>query len=150
MIKKNLFIVFFVLLIIPLFSKTIICDYCHKPIAGEYIKVGDKYFHPEHFKCAYCNKPIKNGKFISYNGKYYCEDCFYKYVALKCSYCAKPLKGKYSQNFWGEKYHSYHEKEYPKCVNTKTIKNQIYLSFLCLNGVKYNSLKNRIRKRIFK
>ncbi len=114
--KKIILFIFFILGVITfLISQEIRCEYCHKPITGKYIKIGNKYYHPEHFLCNYCHKPITSQKFIESDGKYYHNECFYNNVVPRCSICGKPLKGKYLTNFWGEKYHPYHESELKKC-----------------------------------
>lgn len=80
-----------------------ICNYCSKPIAGQYIAADGKYFHTEHFLCAKCNKQI-TGSFMRKNMKFYHPDCYSIEEGLVCSFCGKILQGEYViQN--DKKYH---------------------------------------------
>ncbi|MDP3583075.1 MAG: LIM domain-containing protein, partial [Ignavibacteria bacterium] len=129
-----------------LFGQSVICTSCNKEIEGDYIKVGNQYFHPEHFVCDYCKKPLP-AKFMSDNSKYYHSECYaevkgliceyckkfitdeymnsnnkkyhkvcYEQISPKCRVCDKTLVGTYSVDYYGNKYHSYHESEFPRCT----------------------------------
>lgn len=65
----------------------IICDYCKQQINGPYIEAGGKYFHPIHFLCENCKKPIDPAKYYQKDGKFYCPDCYTKLFAPRCAYC---------------------------------------------------------------
>ena len=140
--KKKLVVALLLLIILKFISllaeENHICDYCHKPIIGEYLQVGEKYFHPNHFICNWCKKPIKSDKFIELDGKYYHEKCFYKHVVPRCVVCGKPIKGAYLKNYWGQIYHPYHQNEIKKCEYCSRIikhphkdKNGLYICNIC-------------------
>lgn len=129
-----------------IFGQSINCSSCNKEVDGDYLKVGNKYFHPEHFVCDYCKKPLP-AKFMSDNSKYYHSECYaevkgliceyckkfiadeymisnskkyhkscFEQISLKCKVCEKTLVETFSVDYYGNKYHSYHESEFPRCT----------------------------------
>jgi hypothetical protein len=66
--------------------------------------VEGKYFHPEHFVCAKCSKPI-SGEYQTENGWFYHPDCFAKAKGLVCGVCNQTLTGEYIV-VEGKPYHS--------------------------------------------
>eukprot|EP01086_Lenisia_limosa_P006684 TRINITY_DN2570_c0_g1_i2.p1 TRINITY_DN2570_c0_g1~~TRINITY_DN2570_c0_g1_i2.p1 ORF type:complete len:497 (-),score=47.71 TRINITY_DN2570_c0_g1_i2:31-1521(-) len=54
------------------------CAKCGKPIAGRGVKALGKQFHPEHFSCVACDKPLAGGSFCEWDGKPMCKKCFLK------------------------------------------------------------------------
>ncbi len=127
-------------------GQSIICFSCNKEVEGDYLKVGNKYFHPDHFVCDYCKKPLP-AKFMSDNSKYYHSECYAEVKGFKCEYCKKvitneymisnnkkyhkscfeqispkckvcekTLVGTFSVDYYGNKYHSYHENKFPRCT----------------------------------
>ncbi|KII66885.1 Paxillin 1 [Thelohanellus kitauei] len=52
-----------------------ICFNCEKPIVGEFVSVGDRKFHPDHFKCSYCKKKLTETTYVEFNEKVYCPSC---------------------------------------------------------------------------
>ncbi|OGU66880.1 MAG: protein DA1 [Stygiobacter sp.] len=128
------------------FGQSIICSSCNKEVEGDYLKIGNKYFHPDHFVCDYCKKLLPD-RFMSDNSKYYHSECYAEVKGLKCEYCKKiiadeymisqnkkyhkrcyeqispkcricdkTLVGTFSVDYYGNKYHSYHENEFPRCT----------------------------------
>jgi hypothetical protein len=81
-----------------------ICEYCKKPIEGQYLTVDTHYFHPDHFLCSYCRKPIEGGQYYNVNGAYYDAVCYKLVVAPKCAYCGEPIEGQYIESE-NKKYH---------------------------------------------
>ena len=123
--KFTLDIIFVLLL---LFASTILaqdvkCNYCKQKIEGEYTVVEGKTYHPNHFLCANCNKPI-NGNYYKDGSKYYHRHCYEQTVVPKCDVCLKPLTSKYLKDIYGITYHEYHEKEYPYCDNCNRLISQ--------------------------
>jgi hypothetical protein len=141
-----------------------VCPTCKKEIEGNYIKVGDKSFHPDHFLCDYCKKPLPD-KFMKENHKYYHIECYQELMGLKCEYCQKPINNEYlvSQNkkyhkecfdkispkcsvcgknlsgtisvdYYGNKYHLIHENEYTRCTSC----NRLVTEALTKGGKKYS------------
>jgi len=79
------------------------CDACTKTVyITERIKVDDKIFHKNCFKCAQCNNNLKLGNYAGLNQKYYCKPHFKQLFKLK---------GNYDEGF-GDKQHK--EKWNPK------------------------------------
>jgi hypothetical protein len=70
------------------FGEDRICDYCRIPFRGGFIVVGEKKYH---------------------------EHCYEDHIALKCSICGQIIEGRYTYDFWGNKYHSHHESDIPRC-----------------------------------
>ncbi|XP_077299025.1 transforming growth factor beta-1-induced transcript 1 protein-like [Arctopsyche grandis] len=69
-----------------------ICNVCFKEIEGRVVTALDKKWHPEHFTCADCKKPIENSTFHQKDGKIYCETDFLNNHTDKCNDCGKPIK----------------------------------------------------------
>lgn len=128
-------------------SQNITCSACNKKIESDYLIVGNKHFHPEHFVCGYCQKKLSD-TFISENNLFYHADCYtqlngltcdlckktikneyivfqskkyhkecYQEIVPKCNICEKSLTGTFSVDFYGNQYHSVHEKEYSRCTS---------------------------------
>jgi LIM domain len=59
-----------------------ICASCRKPVIGRCVVALDKKWHPDHFKCAFCQKQIDTlGTGAGYkerNGKAYDASCYLK------------------------------------------------------------------------
>jgi len=118
-------LVFFTLLVQmnDINAQEVKCKACNKVIEGKYIVVDENAYHPNHFVCAKCNKPIK-GNYYKKDGKYFDEQCYANSVAPKCAVCDKPLTGQYLTDFYGIKYHAYHEKELHRCDNCNRLISQ--------------------------
>ncbi len=106
-----------------LFAQKVNCEYCKKNINGKYIIVDNKAYHLDHFKCFNCNKPIK-GSYSTKNGVYYDRKCYEELFSIKCQICNKPINGEYLVDFYGKKYHKYHETELKKCDNCNRLISQ--------------------------
>ncbi|XP_067170967.1 transforming growth factor beta-1-induced transcript 1 protein [Apteryx mantelli] len=52
------------------------CRGCGEPIAGRCVTAMAQRFHPEHFVCAFCRRPLAKGPFQEQAGKAYCQPCF--------------------------------------------------------------------------
>jgi len=122
-----------------------ICDYCKDTIRGQYIEIDGKYYHPIHFLCHECGKPIAHTSFYKKDGHYFCADCYAKLFKERCALCGEPIMdnhvifegthyhdscfrkvhvcalcgefidGPYIEDFWGNKYHAYHRDKAPSC-----------------------------------
>ncbi|XP_026722914.1 transforming growth factor beta-1-induced transcript 1 protein-like [Athene cunicularia] len=53
-----------------------LCRGCGEPIAGRCVTAMAQRFHPEHFVCAFCLRPLSKGTFQEQEGKPYCQPCF--------------------------------------------------------------------------
>lgn len=101
-VKLFVFLLLFSYAIVPAQQKPK-CFQCKQEINGEYIKAGDKTFHPEHFICAGCGKVIR-GEYKDKNNEFYHPDCYAKKAGLICAYCNKLLNGEYVV-YENKKYH---------------------------------------------
>lgn len=72
-------------------------------------------WHPEHFVCAACGKPIGNASFQLHDGAPYHSECYRQRIAPRCAYCGKPLVGEYLVDQWGTKFCKEHQAQYPAC-----------------------------------
>ncbi|KYO19453.1 transforming growth factor beta-1-induced transcript 1 protein [Alligator mississippiensis] len=55
-----------------------LCGGCGGPIAGRCVTAMARRFHPEHFVCAFCLRPLTKGTFQEHGAKPYCQPCFLK------------------------------------------------------------------------
>lgn len=61
---------------------------CKCYITGRVTNALGKMFHPEHFVCANCSQPFRDGKFVEHEGKPYCSDHYFELFAPRCFRCA--------------------------------------------------------------
>jgi len=81
-----------------------ICKQCRQPIWGEYITALGASWHPDHFLCAGCGKPIGSEQYYVHQEAPYHAECYQNQVAPRCAYCGKPLLDRY-QVSQGKSYH---------------------------------------------
>lgn len=97
-----------------------LCGKCGKSINGNYTKEGSKFYHPDCYTvhgeliCAECGKELDGEYYVS-GGKKYHKECYTNSVLPKCAVCLEPLSGTYTIDAYGNKYHSFHNKELNKC-----------------------------------
>eukprot|EP00002_Diphylleia_rotans_P039009 TRINITY_DN8953_c0_g1_i1.p1 TRINITY_DN8953_c0_g1~~TRINITY_DN8953_c0_g1_i1.p1 ORF type:complete len:452 (-),score=90.87 TRINITY_DN8953_c0_g1_i1:150-1505(-) len=70
------------------------CGRCGYPIYGEYIILGGKKIHPEHFACTLCGIPLKGGSSFELDGTLYCEKDYNFLVHTTCAGCKQPIEGR--------------------------------------------------------
>jgi hypothetical protein len=92
-----------------------ICKACGQPIRGNYFSALDATWHPDHFLCAACHKPISDAQFNLHEGAPYHPQCFRQSIAPRCAYCGKPLVKEYLVDHWGTKFCKEHQGKYPVC-----------------------------------
>lgn len=56
-------------------SKRARCGRCAEIIRGKCITAMDIKWHPDHFTCENCGKPLAGTTFVKRNGKPYCKPC---------------------------------------------------------------------------
>lgn len=106
--------------------KHFICMECNKQIIGNFMRKDGVYYHPECYIqvekliCDYCQKPLDEEYIVSENKKYH-KSCYEKYILPKCSVCNFPLKGKYSEDIYKNKFHTYHLNEMHLCDSCNRI-----------------------------
>lgn len=71
-----------------LFAKQ--CSFCHQAIFDKYTTALGKHWHPDHFVCTHCRKPIGEN-FHEHGGKPYCVTHHLELFCPKCAYCNKPI-----------------------------------------------------------
>ncbi|CAI2727812.1 unnamed protein product [Schistosoma spindalis] len=71
----------------------IYCDKCRRKCRGDVLRVSNKYFHKDCFKCAKCNKSLEHGGFFVKDGGFYCQDDYRHYFVAKCKICSEDLIG---------------------------------------------------------
>lgn len=91
-----------------------ICGNCGEEIKGPHFETAGKYYHPDHFRCDYCNRSI-DGAYTDYKEKSYHRECFREGVALRCSLCGGIISGEYILDYWGNSYHKHHKSDAPSC-----------------------------------
>ncbi len=94
-----------------------ICKGCGQPILGSYMMALNALWHPEHFVCTACKRPIKDQSFnLDPQGQPYHSACFVQHVAPRCALCGKPLTSEFLLDQWGTKYCKEHQQQYRPCV----------------------------------
>ncbi|KAH9630979.1 hypothetical protein HF086_013518 [Spodoptera exigua] len=54
----------------------------------------NKKWHPEHFTCNTCRKPIDGAKFHQHDGGVHCVPCFATHHSPRCHGCGEPITDK--------------------------------------------------------
>jgi hypothetical protein len=94
----------------------VVCKGCGQAIIGNYISALGATWHPEHFVCASCGRPIDARSFnLDAQGHPYHTECFARSVAPRCAYCNKPLMGAYLTDYWGTHFCKEHADQFPRC-----------------------------------
>lgn len=93
-----------------------LCHYCGQAVWGQYVNAMGATWHPEHFLCAGCGKPLNDEQqFQIYQGQPYHSACYLTYRAPRCVYCQEPLSGRYLVDGWGNTFCKEHQTQYPAC-----------------------------------
>lgn len=75
------------------FSGKTYCQACKKKCSGEVLRVQDKYFHTQCFKCKACGNSLAQGGFFSKDGAYYCTADYQRNFGTKCAACQDYVEG---------------------------------------------------------
>ncbi|XP_049823203.1 actin-binding LIM protein 3 isoform X3 [Aethina tumida] len=81
-----------------------LCQVCNKKCSGEVLRVQDKYFHTQCFKCKACGNSLAQGGFFSKDGAYYCTADYQRNFGTKCSACGDYVEGEVA-TVLGKTYH---------------------------------------------
>ncbi len=92
-----------------------ICKGCGQPIWGSYLHALGAVWHPEHFVCTACARPIGNTSFQLHQDAPYHAECYNQQIAPRCAYCGKPLVDEYFIDHWGQQYCKAHQDQYQPC-----------------------------------
>lgn len=69
------------------------CQACKKKCSGEVLRVQDKYFHTQCFKCKVCSCSLAQGGFFSKDDAYYCTGDYQRNFGTKCAACQNYVEG---------------------------------------------------------
>uniref|UniRef100_U5EPN7 Adaptor protein enigma n=1 Tax=Corethrella appendiculata TaxID=1370023 RepID=U5EPN7_9DIPT len=69
-----------------------ICSKCNTRVKAECLNAIGKQFHPNCFKCTYCNKLFGNTSFFLEDGDPYCEADWNELFTTKCFACGFPVE----------------------------------------------------------
>ncbi|XP_022242329.1 actin-binding LIM protein 1-like [Limulus polyphemus] len=69
------------------------CESCKKKCTGNALRVQDKYFHEECFKCTVCSTSLASGGFFLKDSSYYCTNDYQKAFGTKCAACGDYVEG---------------------------------------------------------
>lgn len=78
------------------------CGKCGIPVLGEHTIALGKSWHPEHFSCGSCDKPLV-GDFFDHEGVINCKECAEK--TFRCSKCDTLIAGEYFM-LKGKRFHT--------------------------------------------
>ncbi|KAL6725798.1 hypothetical protein Aduo_007827 [Ancylostoma duodenale] len=59
-----------------------LCHECRQPISGRCVTAIGRKFHPEHFRCSYCNRQLTKGTFKEVDRRPFCHKCYNNTYAL--------------------------------------------------------------------
>ncbi|XP_013785692.1 actin-binding LIM protein 3-like, partial [Limulus polyphemus] len=69
------------------------CEACRKKCIGNALRVQEKYFHVDCFKCTVCSTSLASGGFFFKAGCYYCTADYQKKFGTKCAACGDYVEG---------------------------------------------------------
>lgn len=94
----------------------LICHQCGQAIWGQCLYALGESWHPEHFVCMVCQRPIRDASFQVHEGRPCHSACFAQRLAARCVYCGKPLTGQFVVDHWGQHFCVEHQFQFPPCA----------------------------------
>lgn len=73
-------------------SQSLQCCFCMNPIKGTIVEALGKTWHPDHFRCEECKRPIEQSRFHVKDGLPYCEQDYTRLFLSVCSLCNLPIR----------------------------------------------------------
>ncbi|XP_065715589.1 transforming growth factor beta-1-induced transcript 1 protein-like isoform X3 [Patagioenas fasciata] len=67
------------------------CAQCHQPILQEVVTALGHTWHPQHFCCAHCGKPLGDQGFVEQDGRPFCPRDFSLLFSPRCPGCSGPV-----------------------------------------------------------
>ncbi|ORZ30754.1 hypothetical protein BCR44DRAFT_1443963 [Catenaria anguillulae PL171] len=67
------------------------CAYCSTAITDRCVTALGQQWHPDHFFCSQCGKPLTGVGFMEHQGKAYCDEDYFALFAPPCGACGKPV-----------------------------------------------------------
>ena len=92
------------------------CQACGGAIDGRYINALGATWHPDHFVCSVCGRPIGAERFYTEENKPVHLQCYADHIAPRCVYCDKPLLEAHITNRWGQWFCAEHDGTAPECA----------------------------------
>lgn len=86
-------------------AEGITCNQCKEVIKGDILRAFDKNWHPMHFCCNGCRKPIRECIFLSENNIPFCSPCYNKLFLNTCHSCGEYIINRHVKAmgvFWHE------------------------------------------------
>jgi len=83
------------------------CASCGRPILGESISALGATYHPEHFSCGNCHRPLGTSNFFEQDGVPNCEKCYQELLCARCAHCEEPILDR-CVTALGKKWHANH------------------------------------------
>mmetsp|Transcript_14350 Transcript_14350/g.35513 ORF Transcript_14350/g.35513 Transcript_14350/m.35513 type:complete len:305 (-) Transcript_14350:127-1041(-) len=83
------------------------CAKCKQAIAGEVMQALGKAWHPHHFSCGSCDKPLGTEDFYEQDGVPHCTPCFQRQFSPMCAHCNEPVMDR-CVTALGKKWHPEH------------------------------------------
>ncbi|XP_066946539.1 actin-binding LIM protein 2-like isoform X19 [Macrobrachium rosenbergii] len=77
----------------PIRLRKTLCEACGKKCSGEVLRVQEKYFHINCFKCHSCKKSLAQGGFFTKEKDYFCTECYQKNFGQRCATCGLYVEG---------------------------------------------------------
>ncbi|XP_055602926.1 PDZ and LIM domain protein Zasp isoform X3 [Uranotaenia lowii] len=105
------------------------CSKCNNRVKGDCLNAIGKQFHPECFKCTYCNKLFGNNPFFLEEGDPYCEADWNELFTTKCFACGFPVE---AGDKWVEALNNNYHSQCFNCTSCK--KNLEGQSFFAKGG----------------
>lgn len=97
------------------------CAECKKSLVDhKFFNQANKYYCDKCYdtkfipKCQKCGESI-DSRYFKFDEKTYHKKCYDKFIAPRCSLCQKIIYEEYLTDFWGNKYHRFHENNNPSC-----------------------------------
>ncbi|PRP77348.1 hypothetical protein PROFUN_05593 [Planoprotostelium fungivorum] len=78
------------------------CAGCHQDINTEYLTAMNQHWHPDHFRCFGCDRPVA-GEFYEMEGKPSCRSCLDK--SSLCGHCSRPVLDQFFKTQGGTMIH---------------------------------------------
>ena len=105
------------------------------------LRVQDKYFHIDCFKCRQCTNSLARGGFFCKDGDYYCTKCYQDLYGTKCDVCLQFVEGEVVSAL-GKTYHS-------RCFTCARCRSVLFfLPYICF-PLHFVFQLNDIRSRLF-
>ncbi|XP_064900372.1 transforming growth factor beta-1-induced transcript 1 protein [Columba livia] len=67
------------------------CAQCHQPVLQEVVTALGHTWHPQHFCCAHCGKPLGDQGFVEQDGRPFCPRDFSLLFSPRCPGCSGPV-----------------------------------------------------------